>query len=68
MLTYLLRGFEWLGNFFSALITTECRKIYRISVMYLPKSIFAVYFSRCSTDLQNTYEDAVQICGILKQM
>ena len=30
---------------------TECPKIYRKSVLYLLKYRFAVYLSRCSTDL-----------------
>ena len=31
---------------------TECPKIYRKSVLHLLKYIFAVYLSRCSTDLR----------------
>ena len=33
-------------------ITTECLKIYRKSVLHLLKHGFAVYLSRCSTDLR----------------
>ena len=33
-------------------VATECPKIYRKSVLHLPEHRFALYLSRCSTDLR----------------
>ena len=38
------------------LITTECPKIYRKTVLHLFRYRFAAYLSRCSTDLRKIWD------------